>query len=163
MKNKFLLVGVLLSYLLFFPFPALQAQYQKTIKPNINFWGEIVAWEDVPSYMADLYNGSRGTDLAFDSCKIVNQDNGYKIIIAKGMDLDTIVRFACVLEFKDGFQTREGKITTTCECRGTCASGCDPEYLGGSRWICTGCEYDQGQVESTCIKSVTAKAPSDNQ
>lgn len=56
--------------------------------------------------------------------RIVKQTNGYNIFIAKGMDMNTVVKFACVIEFKDGFKTRETP-RTTCVCKGICYSGCD--------------------------------------
>lgn len=163
MKNKISLVGFLLSYLLFLQGQTIYAQHLKTNKPDIDFGGVLVAWDNAPAYMSDLYNGLHGTDMVFDSCKIVNQDNGYKIIIAKGMDMDTIVRFAYILEYKDGFQTRDNNVTTTCECRGICASGCDPEYLGNNKWLCSECQPLPNTL-TQCIKVVTAQLnPGTNQ
>src|SRR6056297_1160221 len=89
----------------------------------------------------------KGIDLTFENPKIVKQENGTLILVAKSTDGAT--KMATVVTLENG-QIKSNN-SSTCTCTG-CAEGCDPEHISGNKWRCTPCS----DITEDCEKSVTA-------
>ena len=127
---------------------------------RISVSGQETALELMPQKMSEIYYNVYRERQLFDSCKVVEQLNGFTIIVAMGTNKDgESIKFATIVE-KDGegLSLRDTP-PSTCVCEGTCTRGCDPHYLGtGYEWECTSCQYSQFPYP-TCIKTVSATDP----
>ena len=130
---------------------------------RISVSGKMVPLEMMPQKMSDLYFNTYHERQWFDSCKIVEQDNGYTILVAYGTNEEgQHVKFAILTDKEDNRISIKGTPQTTCTCKGTCQSGCQPEYLATGNWICTDCEPWPYSLPN-CIKAVSAINPGSNQ
>lgn len=127
---------------------------------RISVSGKMVPLEMMPQKMSDLYFNTYHERQWFDSCKIVEQDNGYTIIVAVGTNKDgESIKFATLADKEGDILSLRDTPHSTCTCEGTCNKGCEPKYLGvGYAWDCTSCEYSQ-LPRPTCVKTITASQP----
>ena len=141
-------LGVMSSY----------AQVEKTRYNHVVVSGQRINMPDMPAKMSDIYFRMYQERLDFEVCKIVIQDDGARLVVAVTHVEDTVIQFAILADYEDGeIQIRETP-TSTCTCTGTCMNGCDPEYLGGTKWRCTNCVFSE-EPEPQCIKIVSASQP----
>lgn len=126
---------------------------------RISVSGQETALELMPQKMSEIYYNVHHERQFFDSCKIIEQDNGLTLLVAYGTDKENQnVKFA-VLTNKEGEKISvRSTPETTCTCKGTCQSGCDPERLSTGEWICTDCEPWLNSLPN-CYKTVTAINP----
>lgn len=126
------------------------------IEKQLSVSGKMCSLELIPQTMSNIYYNLNGKNIDFDSCAVIEQANGYTIVVAYAKQDSLNIKFAVLAE-KDGENINiRDTPPSTCTCTGNCQKGCDPEYLGtGYEWICTKCEYSQ-VPEPYCRKSVTA-------
>ena len=126
---------------------------------RISVSGQETPIELMPQKMSEIYYNVHHERQLFDSCKVIEQDNGYTILVAYGTDEENQnVKFAVLVNKvgdKLSVRTTPG---TTCTCTGTCQSGCNPEPLETGEWICTDCEPWPHSLPN-CYKKVIATNP----
>lgn len=136
---------------------------KKTDESNslrIMFAGKTTSLELLPQQMSQIYYNVHQKQQFFDSCKVVEQLNGYTIIVAIGTNNDgETIKFATIAD-KDGevLLLRDNP-STTCTCEGNCNDACNPYYIGPTyEWECTQCDPNQ-LPPPKCTKTVSASQP----
>ena len=105
--------------------------------------------------MTRIYENLYGETVAFHSAEIVEQDNGYTVVIAKAQIGDNFLKIGIPAEISDdGTVTLSDSPETMCECLG-CEYGCEPYQLGNSVWDCTKC----GNSHDDCDKTIIGPTP----
>ena len=125
----------------------------------------------MPKKMSDIFYDQHHERIYFDSCAVLNYNNGEYMAVAYGKYIgenrlflsmpyeitDTlIVKYAFLVEKEgDRYKVRDTP-PTTCTCTTNCTLGCDPELLPTGKWICTECTEVGEHIIPRCNKSVTA-------
>lgn len=144
---------------------------------TIAYKKQCIPMENVPAVMTEIYNQERGkkftldvnemmlqenakveSNTILDVCEVVFQEDGHVLMVAHGQEDSLNVHFAIPMTLKNDCYQIDEKPTTTCTCYGECQRGCSPVYKGGYEWECTECAYPEN-IETTCIKKVTARLP----
>ncbi len=127
---------------------------------RIMFAGKTTSLELLPQQMSQIYYNVHKELQSFDSCMIVEQLNGFTIVVAIGTNKEgESIKFATIADKKGDILSLRDTPASTCTCEGTCQRGCNPHYLGsGYKWECTKCTYSQ-VPNPTCIKTVTVSQP----
>ncbi len=150
-STLFLLVVVLFSIML-----SCNKTHQEEQTKRIIMSGNSYSLSSMNEKMSEIYANMRQERMDFDSCAVVEQENGYTIVVAYGKRDTMNVSFAVLAEKNGNDIYVRDTPTSSCTCEGNCQKGCDPEYLGeGNKWMCTQCEFTH-EVEPVCIRSVTA-------
>lgn len=130
------------------------------ISLHVYFAGKSTSLGLLPQQMTQLYYNIYQEQQIFDSCKVVQQINGFTIVVAMGTTNDgKTIKFAIIADKEEGFLSLRDKPYSSCACIGTCDTGCEPYYLGaGLGWECTKCEPSQ-LPDTECIKTETPNQP----
>ncbi len=127
---------------------------------NYMICGKKVAEEQLLKTMSDLYSQQNKVKFVFDTCEVIHQDNGYTIVVAKAQNGDEHIHFAVLVDGQvNGGEKSGEEPQVTCTCTSNCNTGCVPKYSDKLGWICTECEYTQGGVIPSCVKTVSASMP----
>lgn len=131
---------------------------------HISVSGKMTNLELMTQQMSQIYYNVHHEKQEFDSCKVVEQDNGYINLVAFGTTADgETVKFAIPADKKGDTLLVKSTPVITCTCRGNCLSGCDPLQLDSGEYICTDCEDLPESTLPICTKSVSVTYPEPNQ
>ena len=127
---------------------------------GITFTNESISLDYLSQYMSQIYFNVHHEQQFFDSCKVVEQFNGYTIVVGMGTNKeDKPIKFAAIADKNGEVILLRDTPPSTCICERTCTSGCNPYYIGnGHGWDCTGCEPSQSTA-TECIKTETPNQP----
>lgn len=126
---------------------------------HVFFAGNSSSLELLPQQMSQLYYNIYHEQQIFDSCKVVQQFNGFTIVVAMGTTHDgNTIKFATLTDKEEDIISLRDKPSSYCTCTGTCDDGCEPYYLDTNEWECTKCEPIQ-LPENECVKTVTPNQP----